>query len=479
MSGVLWTRDAVVLAVGGEALGADWSAMGVSIDSRTLEPGDLFVAIHGDKSDGHGFVDAAFKAGAVAALVSEVTPAMKEAGPLVCVDDTLAALNGLARAARARCGARRVAVTGSVGKTGTKDMLRQILSRQGRTHASVASYNNQWGVPLSLARMPADTAYGIFEVGMNHAGEIRPLTKLLEPDIAIVTTVEPVHLAFFASVEEIADAKGEIFEGLRPGGVAILNRDNPHFDRLRLKAAQSGTGRIIGFGAHETADARVLKIVLHEHCSCVAADICGQAMTFKVGVPGRHMVMNSLAVLACVAALDGDLALAALELAAFAAPRGRGARHQVAAVGRTFTLIDESYNANPASMQAAFEALGRVEPGKRGRRIAVLGDMLELGVDAPALHRALATPFLQAKADLLFACGPHMQQLFDAIPAERRGLYAARSQDLLAPLVDEIRDGDVVMIKGSFGSQMGLLVDGVLELGEDRPDAAHTQSGGR
>ncbi|HEX7777368.1 MAG TPA: UDP-N-acetylmuramoylalanyl-D-glutamyl-2,6-diaminopimelate--D-alanyl-D-alanine ligase [Parvibaculum sp.] len=473
----LWTRADVVAATQGRPEGADWTAGGVSIDSRSLERGDLFVAIKGEHSDGHAYVGMAFERGASAAIVSDVTDAMRKAGPLVVVPDALEALNQLGRAARRRAPAKVVAVTGSVGKTGTKEALRMLLSEQGPTHASAASYNNLWGVPLSLARMPADTHYGIFEIGMNHSGEITPLSKLVEPFIALITTVEAVHMAYFDSVEEIADAKAEIFDGLQKGGVAILNRDNPHFARLEARAKKAGAGRIISFGEHKDADAHLEKVALKEDCSCVSATICGQPVTYKLGVPGRHIVMNSLAMLACVSALEADLAMAALALAHLEAPSGRGERRHVDAPGRPFLLVDESYNANPVSMRAAIEALGRAEPGHRARRIAVLGDMLELGPNAAALHRELAAPLAQAEVDLVFACGPHMRELFNALPADRQGFYAETSDGLMTPLTEAIHDGDVVMVKGSNGSRMKPVVAALLALGDDDSESIRRNRG--
>lgn len=478
MSAVLWTCEDVVAATGGEAQGAQWTASGVSIDSRTIEAGDLFVAIIGENSDGHAHVEGALKKGAAAALVSEASDAMRHAGSLVVVPDTLDALNALGRAARARTNAKIVAVTGSVGKTGTKDALRFILAEQGATHASAASYNNLWGVPLSLARMPADTRFGILEVGMNHPGEITPLAKLVEPFAALITTVEAVHMAFFNSVEEIADAKGEIFDGLQKGGVAILNRDNPHFERLRARAEASGAGRIISFGEHEAADAHLEKLALKENCSCVSATICGQAVTYKLAVPGRHIVMNSLAMLAVVHALGADLALAALAMANLKAPKGRGERHRVSAPLGDFIVIDESYNANPASMRAAIDALGQAKPEGRGRRIAVIGDMLEIGATSIEMHRGLAASIKAAGIDLVFACGPHMRELFKALPATAQGIYAENSTELEPALREAVRPGDIVMVKGSLGSRMGPVVEMLKGLGDEDGASIRRNRGG-
>ncbi|MBI1261196.1 MAG: UDP-N-acetylmuramoylalanyl-D-glutamyl-2,6-diaminopimelate--D-alanyl-D-alanine ligase [Rhizobiales bacterium] len=477
MTQPLWTRADVLQACGGHAHGDDWQASGVSIDSRTLVPGDLFVAIRGENSDGHDYVVKALKAGAAAAIVSDVTDAMREAGSLVIVPDALEALNRLGHAARHRTQAKVIAVTGSVGKTSTKEALLMLLTEQGATHASAASYNNLWGVPLSLARMPADTNFGIFEVGMNHAGEITPLTKLVEPDVAMVTTVEPVHMAFFDSVEEIADAKGEIFVGLGAGGAAIINRGNPHFARLREHAQAAGAAHIISFGEHPDADARLEKLALKESCSCVAANICGVPVTYKIGVPGRHVVMNSLGILACLHALKADLTMAALAFARLRAPKGRGERHEVRALGRSFTVIDESYNANPASMRAALAALGQSEPRGEARRIAILGDMLELGEGAAAMHRDLYAPIRDAGVDVVFAAGPMMRELVKALPAGLSFFHAETSDGLLDAMADEIRDGDIVMVKGSLGSRMGPVVEALLSYADDDSESIRRNRG--
>lgn len=466
MSDALWTSSDAAHATHG-VVKSDWSAVGVSIDTRTLDLGDLFVALIGDNSDGHAHVKDALANGAAAAMVSQPCGGVSDEG-LLSVSDTLEGLQALGRAARARTDAKIVAVTGSVGKTSTKDALRSILEAQGHTHGSVASYNNHWGVPLTLARMPADTEWGVFEIGMNHSGEITPLSKMVQPDVAIVTTVEPVHLAHFDSVEAIADAKAEIFDGLKPGGTAILNADNTHFDRLRSRAMAGGAGRVIAFGRSEKADARLEKVALHPTCSCVSASICGQAITYKLGAPGEHHVMNSLAILSAVYALGADLALAGLALASLSAPKGRGERHLVQAENRRFLVVDESYNANPASMRAAVATLGAAEVQGSGRRIAVVGDMLELGSDEISLHRGLAEPLAEAKIDTVYACGPLMQSLYSDLPDAVRGGYAEGSPTLLEQLTSEVRDGDVVMIKGSLGSRMGLIVEGLLALHSEK-----------
>lgn len=454
---ILWTAQEAARATGGKIAG-DWQATGVSIDTRTLEPGDLFVALTGEARDGHIFVADAIAKGAVAALVSraiEGVPAEK----LLIVADTLDGLNALARAARARTQARVAAVTGSVGKTSSKEALKAILSPQGRTHASVASYNNLWGVPLTLARMPADTKFAIIEIGMNHADEIRPLTKLARPHAAMITTVEAVHIEHFSGIEGIADAKAEIFEGLEPGGAAVINHDNSQYGRVRETAQRLGVARILSFGCDPSCDAALVSYESGDAGSAVKARLSGEAISYTVGAPGRHMVQNSLGILLVVSALGADLAKAAAAFAQVGAAKGRGSRSRIAIGSGTFELIDESYNANPASMAAALALLGEAKPGPSGRRIAVLGDMLELGPGGPAMHAGLIGPVTKAECDLVFCSGKLMAHLWAEIPAARRGAHT-ESSAILLPLVDAaIRAGDVVMVKGSFGSRMGLIVE--------------------
>ena len=456
----LWTTEALAEAMAAEREAALPAVVtGISIDTRTIKPGEAFFAIAGERRDGHEFVPAALAAGAGLAIVAKNRRAsLPKTAPLLLVDDVLDALRALGRAARARSGASVIGVTGSVGKTGTKEALRLALGACGETHASIASYNNHWGVPLSLARMPAAARYAVFEIGMNHAGEIEPLARLVRPHVAIVTTVEPVHLEFFDSVEAIADAKAEIFVGVEFGGAAVLNRDNPQFARLRQSAARAGIERIVCFGEHFEADARLIKASILANCSTVQARVLGADVTYKLGAPGKHIVLNSLAALAAVALVGGDLALAALALAEFKPASGRGARVRLDIPGGTALLIDESYNANPASMRAGLALLGQAEVGPRGRRIAVLGDMLELGPHAPALHRELAEAVCANDVDLVFCCGPLMRALWDVLAAERRAGYAENSQALERQLLAAIGPGDAVMVKGSLGSRMGPLV---------------------
>jgi UDP-N-acetylmuramoyl-tripeptide--D-alanyl-D-alanine ligase len=460
-AGPLWTSTAMAQAMGASSCAKLPEVVtGLSIDSRSIAPGEAYFAIKGDVHDGHDFVMAALKAGAALAVVETAQRGkFPDDAPLLVVDDVLAGLRDLARAARARLDAQVIAVTGSVGKTSTKEALRCVLSAQGETHASAASFNNHWGVPLSLARCPADVRYAIFEIGMNHAGEIEPLVKMVRPQIAIVTTVEPVHLEFFAGIEAIADAKAEIFEGLEPGGAAVLNRDNPQFARLAARAESLGVSRIVSFGADGKSDARLVDVALQATSSAVHANILGHDVTYKVGMPGRHMAMNSLAVLAAASLAGADLALAALSLSQLVPSAGRGVRRTLELAQGEATLIDESYNANPASMAAALNVLGQAVIGAKGRRIAVLGDMLELGPGGPALHGGLNEAIKANRIDLVYCCGPLMRNLWDELSTGKRGGYADSSAGLEAQLMPAIRAGDAIMVKGSLGSKMKTVVN--------------------
>ena len=467
----LWTAKEAQDATGGKLTGApDWVATGVTFDSREVEPGDLFIAIVGDR-DGHEYVRDALDKGAVAAMISQSAANFPGKANLLEVDDTLKGLEALGIARRAEVNAQICAVTGSAGKTSTKEALRQCLAPSGPVHASVKSFNNHLGVPLTLARMPKDTGFGVFEIGMNHAGEITPLTKMVRPHVAIVTTVQPVHLEFFNSVEEIADAKGEIFAGLTGDAIAIINRDSVHWQRLREHALHAGAKSIWGFGETDGAELCLRDVALGADGSSVSAEICGEDVTYKVGAPGRHLVMNSLAVMGAVKAMGGDLALAGLEYANIEAAEGRGRRHDVPLGDGVLTVVDESYNANPASMRAAIETLGAAALGPRGRRIAVLGDMLELGPDGPAFHGGLAGLLDEADIDLVFCSGPLMARLWDALPDARRGLYGQSSADIREAVAAEARAGDVIMIKGSLGSKMKPIVEALRARGKAGKDA--------
>ncbi len=449
----LWIAEAIAAATGGIASEA-FAATGVTFDSREVEPGDLFVALRGEATDGHRFVDAARQRGAAGVLVSESV-----AGPHVRVADTMAALTALATAARARTAAKIIGVTGSVGKTGTKEALRLALERSapGAVHASVKSYNNHTGVPLSLARMPADSRFGVFEMGMNHAGELSALTALVRPHAAIVTWVASAHREFFDSEEGIADAKGEIFQGLEPGGTAIVPFDSVHRDRL-IAAARPHAARIVTFGLGEGADVRATDHVLHADCTTATAVIGGRKLMFRIGTPGRHWLSNALAVLAAVDAVGGDLALAGLALADLGGLPGRGERFAVACGAGTATIIDESYNANPASMAAALAVLGATPVAGAGKRRVVLGAMKELGAESDAFHAALAAPIEAAGVGHAILVGAEMAPLAAALPRHIPATLVADAAAALAAVRGSLAAGDVLLVKGSNSVRLGTLV---------------------
>ncbi|HUW74419.1 MAG TPA: UDP-N-acetylmuramoylalanyl-D-glutamyl-2,6-diaminopimelate--D-alanyl-D-alanine ligase [Methyloceanibacter sp.] len=459
MAEPLWTIGEIAGATGGGCGGAgDAPVSGFSIDSRSLSPNEGFIAIRGDNRDGHAFVPAALEAGAACAVVETAFPPGDETR-LVRVTDTFAALNDLGRAGRARAkNTKVIAVTGSVGKTGTKEALRLALGASGSVHASSKSFNNHWGVPLTLANMPRDVAFGVFEVGMNHAGEIDVLTRLVRPHIAIITTVAPVHLGFFGSVEEIADAKAEIFHGLEAGGTAVINRDIPHFDRIAAHAREHDV-KIVSFGETADADAKLLLADLTPDGSEATADILGETVIFRLGAPGRHLVQNALAVLAAVKLAGADLPPAAAALGTMQVQAGRGQRRVIETKEGPVAIVDESYNANPASMRAALSTLGLAPRSAYKRRVAVLGDMLELGPEGPRLHQELAQAVDGAGIDVVFACGELMASLFQALPAGRQGAYAKSSGELEPKLLQGVGPGDIIMIKGSLGSRMAPLVE--------------------
>ncbi len=464
MSAALWTSANAAAATGGRNT-ANWIANNVSIDTRKLAAGALFVALK-DMRDGHDFVAEAFKHGASAALVSRKPKDVPENAPLLMVKNTQAGLETLGYAARARTKARIAAVTGSAGKTTTKEMLRLALGSGRAVAASDASYNNHWGVPLSLARMPRDARFGVFEIGMNHEGEIRALVKQVRPHVALVTTVAPAHLEYFGTVEKIADAKGEIFEGLEQGGAALIPSDNPHAKRLASHARDAGVKNILYFGTKADADARLIFAENDGDGQRMIAEIKGERVNFCLRAQGAHIAMNALAVLLAAHELGAGLAPAARALEGFSALKGRGAHFHAGGI----EVIDESYNANPVSMTAALALLGAKQP--RGRLVAVLGDMLELGADGAALHRALAKDIEAARADLVFLCGPQMAALWQALPQPRRGAYAETSAQLAPQLVAALRAGDVVLVKGSFGSRMAVVIEALKALGNGDGAAA-------
>ncbi|MBI1210641.1 MAG: UDP-N-acetylmuramoylalanyl-D-glutamyl-2,6-diaminopimelate--D-alanyl-D-alanine ligase [Alphaproteobacteria bacterium] len=459
----LWTAAELSAATGGK-VAPSVSVTGISIDSRSLQPGDLFVALKVER-DGHDFVAKAIEKGAAAALVSRDVEGV-DSKRLIKVSDPLLALEALGRARRAQVSARIAAVTGSVGKTSTKEALRHLLGLQGRTHASAASYNNLWGVPLSLARMPSDTQLGVFEIGMNHAGEITPLTAQVRPHVAIVTMVAPVHLEHFNSVADIADAKGEIFSGLEPGGTAVINGDLEWTERLRKRASDAGA-KMVTFGRGADCDVKLESLQLSEDHSEIGVRFFGEQIHYRLSAPGQHWAMNSLGVLAVIKALGGDPIRAARDMAGIVALSGRGAREHVTGPYGRFELIDESYNANPASMASAIAVLGQVKP-EGGRRIAVLGDMLELGPTGPELHAGLNAALRQAGIDRVYAAGPLMRNLWDALAPQMRGVYGASSRDIAETVAADLRAGDVVMIKGSYGSKMVVVVEALRRLEQQK-----------
>jgi UDP-N-acetylmuramoyl-tripeptide--D-alanyl-D-alanine ligase len=448
----LWTHTEAEAATLGQASQA-FNVGGLSIDTRTIKEGDLFVALKGDNRDGHDFVRAAFDAKAGAALVTHTPDGVT--GPLLTVGHTQRGLEDLARAARARSNAKILAVTGSAGKTTTKEILAVACNALGRTHASAASYNNHWGVPLSLASLPRDAEFGIFEIGMNHFGEIRNLVSFVRPHVALITTIAPAHLEFFGNCDSIADAKSEIFEGLLPGGAALIPADSPYAERLKARARQAQVSDIIGFGI--TGEAKLLSFTPDGDGMRVKADILGRAVDCFVGAPGAHIAQNVVGALTAVALLDGDVLNAAAALKNFTALKGRGARFEANGIA----VIDESYNANPASMAAALALLGNAS----GRKIAVLGDMLEMGEGGIAHHAGLVQPIAANNVDLVFASGAQMKALWETLPAKARGAYAETSAALLPQLLAALKPGDTVLVKGSNGARMSVIIEALKEKG--------------
>ncbi len=440
----LWPADELAAAARG-LMPRGFDATGVSIDTRTLRPGDLFVALDA-RTDGHAHAAEALARGAAGVMVHR--KALPAGAPVVLVADTLAGLQALGRAGRARSCARVVAVTGSVGKTTTKEMLRAALSAFGPTHAAVASYNNHWGVPLTLARLPREAAFAVVEIGMNGAGEILPLACLAVPHVGIVTTVASAHIGRLGSLEAIADEKAALLHGLVPGGTAILPADSPYLSRMAAHAP----GRVLLFGESPQADVRLRSVDAADGGSLVRADVAGRALAFPIGAPGKHMALNALAVLAACHALGLPAETAAAGLGSFRPVAGRGEQRPIR--GGQALLLDESYNASAASVRAALSVL-RSLPAKR--RIAVLGDMLELGPFADAEHAGLAAE-AGACADVLYTCGPLARALFDQAPASVRGAHAADAESLAPIVAAAIRSGDAILVKGSLGSRMRAVV---------------------
>jgi UDP-N-acetylmuramoyl-tripeptide--D-alanyl-D-alanine ligase len=468
----LWTSTDAAAATGGRST-RDWQATGVSIDTRTLIPGDLFVALS-DVRDGHDFVAQALAKGAAAALVSRIPAGVRDDAPLLIVPEVLAGLGALGAAARARTNARVVGVTGSVGKTSTKEMLRAVLGGQGRVHAAEASYNNHWGVPLTLARMPADTDFAVIEIGMNHPGEIAPLARLSRLHVALITIVAPAHLEAFENVEGIAHEKAAIMDGLLPGGVAVLPADLDTTPILIAKADAVGARKVL-FGASPGADWRLLSVQLSGDATVVQASHAGNTLLYKVMSPGRHFAANALATLAVAQALGCDPAIAACDIGLWTPPTGRGTREKIITDivdENGFDLIDDAFNANPASMGASLDMLIATRPQDgigsigTGRRIAVLGDMLELGPQETVLHQAIARhPGLSA-VDTIHCVGPRMRALWQALPRAQRGEWSETPTDLAKRARSLVDAGDIVLVKGSKGSKVSLVVDALRKLGQ-------------
>lgn len=456
---VLWTAKDAEKATGGKATG-NWQASGVSIDSRKAAKGDLFIALKGPNFDGHKFSQAALDNGCAAAMVSD-TKTLGNGAPALVVDDTLDAMVRLGLAGRERSDAKIIAITGSVGKTGTKEALKYVLNEQGQTHASPASFNNHWGVPMSLATLPVAAEYGVFEIGMNHPGEISPLVKMVRPKVALITTVVGAHTEFFKDEAEIAQAKSEIFDGLDTDDTVILNRDNLHYFALARRAKELGIKNIKCFGTDAMADYRLFEANIVANGSAVRARVGGRDIEYFIGCPGEHWVMNSLAVLACVDAIGGDVLRAAQDLADFTPPAGRGETHILPlpnGADGTYTLIDDAYNANPTSMMAGLSVLAQSKPEGSGRRIAVLGDMRELGDDAQKLHADLHQPLVALGIERAYTVGPLMANLTETLPADLLAGHFDTAEDAIDPIKADLQAGDVVLIKGSLGIYVSKIV---------------------
>ena len=468
---MLWTSKDAATATGGETT-IKWAANGVSIDTRTIQAGDLFVALKAVR-DGHDFVAMALEKGAAAALVTHRPDGVAADAPLLIVDDVLAALEKLGKAARARTKAQVLAITGSVGKTSAKEMARAVLERQGKVHAAEASYNNHWGVPLTLARMPGDTEFAVIEIGMSNPGEIAPLSRLARPHVAMITTVAAAHLEAFDDITGIAREKASIIDGLVTGGIAVLNADTETSATLQNYAARSEVTQVL-FG-QMSRTWRLDHVALSEGQTLVQADTPQGPLMFKLSTAGRHFAMNGLGILAAVDALGADPVQAAMDLGHWAPPAGRGTHETVtidpAHEGEDLILLDDAFNANPTSLAAALEVLASYTPrdnvGRvvKGRRVAILGDMLELGADEAAMHAEVAKDPSIPAVHLIHCAGPRMRHLFEALPEDQRGIWAETPAELAAAPAALVDAGDVVLVKGSKGSKVSLVVDAIRKLG--------------
>lgn len=469
VSNSLWSSSEAAKATQGTAKG-QWVASGISIDTRSLQKGDLFIAIRGDAMDGHQFAADAIAKGAAAVVIDHEVAGVP-ADKVLMVADTFKAMQDLGIAARARTGAKIIGVTGSVGKTGTKEMLGRAFSSIGFTHYSEKSLNNHWGVPLSLARMDAGCDYGVFEMGMNHANEIAPLSAMVKPHIAIITTIAPVHTEHFPDgLIGIAKAKSEIFSGMDQNGIAILNRDNAEFDVIVAEAKRQGITKIFTFGTKEGADASLIDCLVASNGTQIKANILGEDFTFSMKDAGPHNAMNVMSVLLAIKLMGGDMAKAISALRDIEPVAGRGKREliNIGDASNPITLIDESYNASPVAMQAAFKVMALIDPGRGGRRIAILGDMYELGQDSAKMHRDLELPLKAAGIDLVYTCGPLMKNLYDALPEQNRGAHRDEAPEMAQIVPEVLVPGDVVLVKGSRGGgdkpRMQLVVEALRQM---------------
>jgi UDP-N-acetylmuramoyl-tripeptide--D-alanyl-D-alanine ligase len=482
-SNTLWASTEASAATNGIASG-DWIATGVAIDSRSVKQGDLFIAIRGDSTDGHKYARAAIENGAVAVVIDQDVEGVP-ADKILKVADTFKAMQDLGIAARNRTAAKIIGITGSVGKTGTKEMLGRAFSALGQTHFSEKSLNNHWGVPLSLSRMHAGSDFAVFEMGMNHANEITPLTKMVKPHVAIITTVAPVHIEHFPEgVTGIAKAKAEIFDGMDEHGIAILNQDNSQFAVLKDAAQKCGIKKIFSFGKTEGADAWLQDCLIAANGTRITAKILGEEISFTLKDAGEHIALNALSVLLAVKLIGEDMSKAAEALKGIEPPAGRGKREyiDIGDKNNPITLIDESYNASPVAMEAAFKVMALIDPGRGGRRIAILGDMYELGSNAPQIHKDLALPLQAAGVDLVYTCGPLMKNLYDAIPEQNRGAHTENAPELAQIVPDVLVPGDVVLVKGSRGGgeipRMQMVVEALREMPKKMSQAANKISKG-
>jgi UDP-N-acetylmuramoyl-tripeptide--D-alanyl-D-alanine ligase len=485
----LWTAAEIARATGGTTTGT-WTASGFSYDSRTVNPGDVFVAIRSDDfprlahtkgGDGHNYIAAALAAGAAGVMAQTIPPELAQDPRVIKVSSTAEAWVDLGIAARNRFGGLVVGIAGAVGKTSTREMTRLVLNEFGQTHHSVGNYNNILGVPHTLAHCPVGHDYAVVEMGMDAPGEMRDLTRIVRPHAAIITTIALEHMENFPTgLDGIADAEAEIFDSMGPGGIAILNRDMDQYARVLGHARTAGLVKTVSFGEHQEADARLITCTEARNGTRVTAMIMGETVDYFIQ-GGKHLAMNALAVLLLAKVYELDLAKAATALARFAPVTGRGTQESliIGDPNNPVILIDESYNASPAAMNAAFRVVALIDPGRGGRRIAILGDMLELGPTAPQLHADLALPIRAAGIDLVYTCGTLMKYLHEALPANTRGAHRDTSSELAKIVPDVLVPGDVVMVKGSKSSRMDVVVEALRQLPKQQISAHNPEQGNR